>query len=696
MRHHTDEDFSILTGGRPATLIVLVEHRGMLLTQFQELWSYLASNANDNGEIFSWTATDASPVLLHEINLYLVTTWVIKPLTRTQSCSYVEAVTTEPALQMPSWFISHWWGEAVKDFITCITRHIELRGLSSTIAYWVCAYANCQHQLGTELGRDPMQSSFLKAMEVSDGVLLILDPNATPFNRIWCCFEAGIFMLAARGLLEVTDDEGRSSLQRILQRDGQDGRRPRLLWDIGTVERATGAKLLIDGLTAEQQIQETKHCNEPAAEVSGFSLKSALEAEQPFPLEVLQHGFQISITDAQASITEDYNRILNCLAGFCGEALEDPPDITRLRYKEINCALRARFAHSALRPSLRQGRIDHVTHILSSDTTCVKLVLDLSDLPSTIDMDRHLTDLSCAISHLNLLKELRIDCRRCRLKSADDLFSCLSRLQSLRVLKLNFMSDGLIATDPKCLLSDVSSLGVSLAQLHSLDTLYVDFSYCFLLTSIDKFTTALLYLTQLSSLYIGLSGLFLEGIESLASSLSQLVHLTRLNLILDETRVKSIGDLGQSFTSMSSLRHLYVNLRGTRCLGLSSFAGGIKQLSNLSDLRLELGCIEDDVTNVLGAIGALKQLSSLKLGLEGCMFPFLEPLSISVVSCSLMHSTHFNFRGCGMMSDLASLKQALQNLPELRDLVVVLPSGQEVNTLEDFLQSECAPGCQQQ
>lgn len=258
------------------------------------------------------------------------------------------------------------------------------------------------------------------------------------------------------------------------------------------------------------------------------------------------------------------------------------------------------------------------------------------------------------------------------------------------------MSDGLNTTDPKCLLSDVSSLGVSLAQLHSLDTLHVDFSYCFLLTSIDKFTKALPHLTQLSSLYIGLSGLFLEGIESLASSLSRLVHLTRLNLILDESRVKSIGDLGQSFTSMSSLRHLYVNLRGTRCLGLSSFAGGIKQLSNLSDLRLELGCIEDDVTNILGAIGALKQLSSLKLGLEGCMFPFLEPLSISVASCSMVHSTQFNFRGCGMMSDLSALKQALQNLPELRDLVVVLPSGQEVNTLEDFLQSECAPGCQQQ
>ena len=54
---------------------------------------------------------------------------------------------------------------------------------------WVCAYANNQHDLGSEIPADPKESAFYKAMQLCDGVVVVLDGEATPFTRVWCCFE---------------------------------------------------------------------------------------------------------------------------------------------------------------------------------------------------------------------------------------------------------------------------------------------------------------------------------------------------------------------------------------------------------------------------------------------------------------------------------------------------------------------------
>ena len=42
----------------------------------------------------------------------------------------------------PHWFISHWWGEPVFDFIKAVMAHAKARGLEETAPYWVCAYAD--------------------------------------------------------------------------------------------------------------------------------------------------------------------------------------------------------------------------------------------------------------------------------------------------------------------------------------------------------------------------------------------------------------------------------------------------------------------------------------------------------------------------------------------------------------------------
>ena len=101
----------------------------------------------------------------------------------------------EADAQLPLWFVSHAWLEPIKLFLACLRRHAHIRELSikQTLApYWVCAYANNQHALEGAISDNPRKTSFYKAMQLCYGVLLVLDSNATPFSRIWCCFEESI------------------------------------------------------------------------------------------------------------------------------------------------------------------------------------------------------------------------------------------------------------------------------------------------------------------------------------------------------------------------------------------------------------------------------------------------------------------------------------------------------------------------
>ena len=95
-------------------------------------------------------------------------------------------------MQRPKWFVSHWWGEPVKDFVKAVEKHSKVRfprgersevdcdrnTADEDVSYWVCAYANNQHALDSEITADPCESAFFKAMQLCDGVLVVLDATA--------------------------------------------------------------------------------------------------------------------------------------------------------------------------------------------------------------------------------------------------------------------------------------------------------------------------------------------------------------------------------------------------------------------------------------------------------------------------------------------------------------------------------------
>lgn len=80
---------------------------------------------------------DNHKLLPEEVNLYDLNQNLILPLTKQRNCSFKELFTSGEA--KPTYYVSHWWGESVLDFIRCCEYHAERHELSPDAAtYWVC------------------------------------------------------------------------------------------------------------------------------------------------------------------------------------------------------------------------------------------------------------------------------------------------------------------------------------------------------------------------------------------------------------------------------------------------------------------------------------------------------------------------------------------------------------------------------
>jgi len=242
--------------------------------------------------------------------------------------------------QMPKWFISHAWAEPVSEFVQCVARHGQLRDLCETDAWWVCAYANNQHELGKDLSHDPRSSSFFRAMSLCEGLLLILDQQATPFRRIWCCFEQAVALTCKR--------------------------EKRMLLDIATCQKDS-AILITDGVTKSDLVEKAKTMYR---NTRGYedSVKAHREAHFPIPL-ILEALTVIDIKNASASQAIDKVRILNTICK--AESLEGDPPATSEFYNEVDSELRSIFALAALPACAKGGltkELESIAAVLQKDT----------------------------------------------------------------------------------------------------------------------------------------------------------------------------------------------------------------------------------------------------------------------------------------------------------------------------------------
>lgn len=177
--------------GNSAVSIAKTEHRGITVQQLLQIEKFIREHAHFWVEAFPKSPSFGVPLEAEKFNLHHACHWIISPATRKLCCSLVELMAMDADAQYPWWFVSHAWQEAVLKFVACLRQHAALRNVLDG-AYWVCAYANNQHKLKEEICPNPRSTSFYRAMQLSIGVVLILDEKATPFSRIWCCFEESI------------------------------------------------------------------------------------------------------------------------------------------------------------------------------------------------------------------------------------------------------------------------------------------------------------------------------------------------------------------------------------------------------------------------------------------------------------------------------------------------------------------------
>jgi len=193
------------------------------------------------------------------------------------SCSYKELISDDRLL--PSMFCSHFWGESVLDFVRCCEEHACCRKMDDGEGFWVCAYANRQHDLGQDLVQNPEETSFRKAMLLAVGILIILDENATAFTRIWCDFE---------------------------------------IWTtIRDVDKT------IDIVTMHE---DRPHLISQGLFPGEVSFDKA-ERERDFPLKLLGAGLCTELQKGSSSVEVDKVRILNCMVGNTSDL--DSVDILR-------------------------------------------------------------------------------------------------------------------------------------------------------------------------------------------------------------------------------------------------------------------------------------------------------------------------------------------------------------------------------
>jgi len=233
------------------------------------------------------------------------------------SLSYKELVSTEAAA--PAWYCCHWWGESICDFIACIEAHHKLRGEKMESAYWICAFANSQHDLGIEIADDPEKSSFRKAMQVARGVLLLLDHEATPFQRIWCDYE----------------------LYKTVLDDSKD----------------------LDIVTMGDDPQRRQTSPQILAELPGESAVAKTRRESFFPIGVLARAISAKLEDGEATVMKDKERILYYMRQQRPGDGEDAEDAVVVANKTLN----AFFAWAAFPQAVQRGLVRNFASFGGSD-----------------------------------------------------------------------------------------------------------------------------------------------------------------------------------------------------------------------------------------------------------------------------------------------------------------------------------------
>jgi len=422
--------------------------------------------------------------------------------------------------QMPTWFVSHHWGEPVAHFLRSLQRHAEIRGdqvgvlkslrrqidedtfvpknhtppapetnmCAVTASFWVYAYAQNLHEVDLDMDREPWDAPFAKALRTCRGLLLMLDwkLHATQFKRMWCMFEVAAVVLG------------------IVQ-----GPKGRLLLDISATDGEP--RIFTDGLTDKETHMEDLRTDDDN-QLSGWGSKTRREAE--FPALALRGGLTISIEEGQTTDPADKFRILNALSLTMRDGNSESADKQRSKYVEIDRRLRAYFAGIGMRLAVQQGGLSkqqlvHAASPISRPGSprgsprqvrglpLLKALREGSGTDLYLDFGGcyHMTDSDISAVSKNIppgLRSLQMNMRRChQFKAVDTLVDNLSTVKNLRALRLDLQDCTGISKAP-----EMQRLVDGLTKLERLNSLALNFRGCHQLADGQEITAIFLAMRE--------------------------------------------------------------------------------------------------------------------------------------------------------------------------------------------------------
>ena len=347
-------------------VIPKVEERGITLRQLRFIYKHVEARCKRE----KWTNIHGESLTPEKVNLYDVNKYVILPLTEKTEKSFVEMIARKP--QKPRWFVSHYWGEPLKDFIECLSQHVsdfrighkeEGGQMDETVPVWVCAYANAQWKLDEYLSDDPANTAFAKAMEISKGTISILDKDGIVFNRVWCIYELYRTMLDSANVTDHDDSKQRTKTRYCVYT----AHKHNFEYSIDILPRWTKwipcVSRPIRYILSGKQIRYDEHARKAVGLCPGgapcdrIGAHARANRESYFPFQLIQTSIQVKVEKAQSSFDSDRVHILNSIIGRKGDELNATPPESHPKYAELNNTLTANFAASegALQSALKAG-----------------------------------------------------------------------------------------------------------------------------------------------------------------------------------------------------------------------------------------------------------------------------------------------------------------------------------------------------
>jgi len=320
-----------------------VELRGITLRQLRAIMANIIRRC----KVEKWVDFKGVKLDPEDVKLYDADKYIIRPYTVKGRKSLVAQLPSTAGPQPPRFFVSHWWGESVQNFISCIEQFVrdfgrnkndndDRRGggMTADTPIWVCAYGNNQWDL-SDITVDPRESGFTKAMKIAKGrTITILDNEGTVFTRVWCIFELYLTLIASHMGEEEKEDSEKG------------------LWCVYTAK-----KHIYVGPGDKKEERESVGIISGGSPSDQNFAPNTTAREKSFPYEVISKALTIEVENADASVDDDKVHILNSIIGRSRADINERPPKEHATYIALNDALKSIFAASpaSIQGAMKEG-----------------------------------------------------------------------------------------------------------------------------------------------------------------------------------------------------------------------------------------------------------------------------------------------------------------------------------------------------